>query len=256
MKNAIDKIGLTKQTKEILIRRLIILSWSILLVCSCIKLLGFNLFSIVCENQRFIAICKYFDNNAIPCYILALFTSFIGCALLTLSMLCKLKFSKKELIIFSIGVIVGTTIKTFTEYGFVGDLIQCFIIPVILMGKKYWRYINILILNIVNVVFQLISIYVKDVRFSVFDDNTLVSLILLIDMYIMLLLYYLYTNLKGDIIMGKFFTWFFGKDSTQLKSMKEKREARLAKLDPKKDADEIENIKNEIEMINEKLAKI
>jgi hypothetical protein len=44
--------------------------------------------------------------------------------------------------------------------------------------------------------FQLISMYLRDVNFWIMHENTLTSLMLLIDYYIMIVLYHLYVKLK------------------------------------------------------------
>lgn len=254
--NTKDKIGLDLNTKKKLIKRLIVLSWCFLFCCFIIKLFGYNIFTIICNNERFIKLCNFVDNNLLVRCIIGCCTSFVGCAFFTLSILGKLKFTKKQLIIFTILVIISTIIKFYTNYGSIGDIIELIIIPLLFCGKKYWMYLNILNMNIVNVLFQIISIYIKDIRFKVFDDNTLLSLIFLIDMYIMLLLYYLYSFLLGGKIMGGFFTLFLGNNLDKLNKEKSKREEKLAKLDKIKDKEKIENIKFEINLIDEKIKKL
>lgn len=251
-----DKIGLTKQVKARLLKRLIIVSWISLLICVVIKLAGFDVFNAICKNKRIISICNYVDNNLFIRSCIGSITSLIGLFLMYLSMLGKLNFNKKEWIIFVPTVICCSFIKFYTKLELVADIVECFILPMIFIGKKYWRYINTLIVNLANIVFQLISMYIKDVRYRVFDDNTLISLTLLIDMYVMLLLYYLYINLRGGKIMGGFFTWFFCNNVSKLENFRAKDELRISKLDPVKDTDEINNLKEEIGLINEKIAKI
>lgn len=256
MEDLKDKIGLTRKQKRTIIKRLIIISWCLLSCCFIIKRLGYNIFTIICNNERFIKLCNFVDNNLLVRGIIGCCTSFVGCALFTLSILGKLKFTKKQLIIFTINIIISTIIKNYTNFGIIGDILELIIIPVLFCGKRYWMYLNILNMNIVNILFQVISIYIKDIRLKVFDDNTLLSLIFLIDTYIMLLLYYLYSFLSGGKIMGVFFTLFLGNNLDKLNKEKSKREEKFAKLDKIKDKEKIENIKFEINLIDEKIKKL
>ena len=66
------------------------------------------------------------------------------------------------------------------------------------------------------------------------SNNTLTGTIFMMDVFIMLCLYYLYSNnldKRGKTgKMGMWLNWLFGKSIAQLERMKEKRKKKIAKL--------------------------
>ena len=61
-----------KLNKEKYIKRVIIVCWVALAICFVIKLFGGNFFQIICENETFIAICEFCDNNWWASYIIGI----------------------------------------------------------------------------------------------------------------------------------------------------------------------------------------
>lgn len=79
---------------------------------------------------------------------------------------------------------------------FILDFVLVIGLP-LLINIKRWKYI--LIGCGLNLLFQLISQITKNIGFSFVDEYTLIFMILNIDYYIMLILYYLYNNRKERI---------------------------------------------------------
>ena len=151
-------------------------------------------------------------------------------------MLNKKWFSKRELIIVLVSVPIFVIIRYFTSDS-IGNVInllcniaQCFVIPLFFEWKSRKYIIPILIFgNILNFVFQLICVITKNIGIKFISDSTLLSLIFLIDTYIMLALYYLYSIIKGDKHMSWVLNYFFGKPIATLEKMKETRTKKIEK---------------------------
>lgn len=192
------------------VKRAIILCWIMLVACFIIKLFGGNWFEIICTNKHFISICNFIDKHIILQDIIA-FILYVPSTFLIL-MSCSLipKPNKKQILIISISLVVvwcsryihpavksvleavntiamplALRIDDFRENGFSHTL------------KKVWYYGFIGCALIV--VFQAISLIARNIGFNGIEDNTVISLILLVDYYIMIVLYYLYIRLKKGV---------------------------------------------------------
>ena len=111
-----------------------------------------------------------------------------------------------------------------------------------MLGKNYKKYWQILVAFLLNFLFQLISLLVKNLSIGLVDESIFVVLIYGIDVYIMCFLYYLYRNfIKEQNTMGRFWGLFMGKPVDKLKEMKVKREKQIEKLN-----EEIKAIETEI----------
>lgn len=186
------------------LRTVLIIMWSILGVYLIIKLLGGNWFEIVCKNERFISVCEFLDKNFVPRYLVSLTTSLILYGFLYLAILRQWKFTKIQFIIFIIYIPIQCLIKnifmTSTVVSLIVSFVTGFIIPIILYkingNKITWKFLllNVLLSNVFDLGFQVISALVKNLGVKTIDDNTLISLIFIIDVFIMETLYYLYCN--------------------------------------------------------------
>lgn len=190
------------------IKRAIILCWVMLIVCFIIKLIGGNWFEIICNNEHFIYICNYIDEHLILSYFIAFPVYIIPTFFLVLSCCMLPKPNWKQFLIIIIFLIIvwasqfiAMLVKMICEVIIFVTL--PFIIRLISVGKSEWKtalkktwYLGI-IGCILNLTFQVISLITKNIGIKVVDDNTLISLILMIDYYIMIALYYLYVILKN-----------------------------------------------------------
>ena len=232
-----------------ILKRLIIVSWVTLGCCFLIKLLGGNLFEIVCNNQRFITICNYADSHIWCRCIISSIISVINSYFIILAMCGKTKFSKWELLIVIVGNVFSSCFKLLIsrEIGVAFDIINAIIVPIIFVRKRPKRILLVFIGNIMLIAFQMISMFTKNIGMKFITlDGLLIGLIFSIDVFIMVILYYLYSNLisKGDKKMSELF-WWFQKD--QVKSL-ENQKAKL--LNKRVDID------NEIREIDEKIEKL
>lgn len=185
-----------KLDKERYLKRVIIVCWIALAICFGIKLFGGNLFEIMCNNENFIKVCEYADNNWWAFYLITLTYSYISNHFAILAMCKKWKFNKKELIIYSITALLSPAIKIFSAtLGMIFDIWYVVIMPCIFTLKTPKRHIRILIGNVLMVVFQMISMFVKNLSLEIVTDNGLIiGIIYCIDVTLMFILYYLHSN--------------------------------------------------------------
>lgn len=188
------------------VKIIIYIQWLFLIIYSIIKLFGGNYFEIVCENDSFINACQFIDNHLWSKIIVCSITSYVMFYFFYLAILGQKSFSKKQLMLFIILIPVESTLKLVTNQfvSLICDIIVCFVIPFIMMKlndnkiTKKWILLYFLLGNIFNLLFQIISAFTKNIGVNIMDESTLITLIYSIDMFIMLSLYYSYSNLLNN----------------------------------------------------------
>lgn len=177
------------------LQRVIIACWVALVVCLIIKLFGGNIFEIVCNNNTFKAICTYADNHIWANYMLCAINSLISLYFFTLAILQELKFKPWQLLVFIISVLGSTALKSWNaKIGIIGDVWTAILMPILFIGKKWKSYWKILVANILVIIFQLISMFIKNLNVGDIYNSTLFALIYSLDVIIMLILYFAYAN--------------------------------------------------------------
>ena len=185
---ALDKVKYLKSV--------IVVSWVTLIVCFLIKIFGGNFFVIVCENERFIKVCEFADNNLWAKFLLAFVYAFPSCYFYTLAVCQQTKYERWQLIIVVSTVILSTFVKLFNaNLGLIVDLWQLLFMPFIFILKDKKRLLNIPLGFALMLTFQVISMFTKNVELKIMGDNMLVGAIFSIDVILMVLLYYAYSNL-------------------------------------------------------------
>ena len=115
---------------------------------------------------------------------------------LVLAIIQEKKYKLWQLIVLIITVLVGTGIKLWNKTaGLIFDIWQGIGMPILFLGKKWKEYWKVIVGNILLVVFQLVSMYVKNIKLGILGDNNLIGLIFSLDILIMIMLYYGYSNL-------------------------------------------------------------
>lgn len=182
-------------------KTLITACWIVLICCFIIKLLGGNWFEIVCNNENFVSFCSWFKIDSLQYYVLTGITNITSTTLFILTILNEKITNKKFLLI--IGLIVFLThivkclINEFINIPIlliIIDFLIAFVLPIIINKKLFLKSLES---NILLVIFQLISLLTKNIGIKNVDNNVITSLIFMIDYYIMLVLYYLYTIKEG-----------------------------------------------------------
>lgn len=244
--------------EEVVLRRAINICWALLAIYFIVKIFGGNFFNIVCNNEKFVEFCSYVDNHLWTKIIVGLFSSTITMSFYLLAIAKRRRFDTKEFVIFIVIIAICVSTRLLLDYTneyidkFVSwtiDIFQFFILPFLIKHNilKEWYVRRIFIAFVLNLLFQVISMITKNISLGFITSDFLTAIIAIIDLYIMLCLYYLYSNVKKGTRrktkMGLFFDWLFGKSEAQLSNMKA---TRLAK---------IERIKKEIEAIDEEMNK-
>lgn len=81
----------------------------------------------------------------------------------------------------------------YEQYVILMSLFRYICVPLIL--KCNWK--RVFIINVLDIIFQIISMITKNVEIVGFDENVVVALIFMIDYYIMLLICYFYNKIRN-----------------------------------------------------------
>lgn len=228
--------------KARLLRRVIIISWGALAFCFIVKIFGGNFFEIMCESPNYKALCEFIESRNVGKIIVGFLSSMLCQSLYLLSIIQKYKFNKKEFILTTISVLLSSILQIiYPQFSFISTIWLMLLLPIILLGKNYKKYFNVLIAWALTFLFQLVSLLVKNISSFNASDTLFIGLIYMIDVYIMCFLYYLYRNFeKEKEKMGYLWVMFAGKPVDRLRAMKAKREAKIKKLEAEINAIEIE----------------
>lgn len=184
------------------IKRTIFISWILLIICFAIKIFGYNLCDFYCKSEKFINLCHFVDENKIMYFSVCIFTSILSYGLYYLAIIKQTFFSKSQIVIFvciTIScVFIRNYLKIYRIAGYICDIFQFFIVPYILNGNKmsYKKMsVRVIIAFLLNLSFQAISLFTKSIGVKPIGNNTVTVLIWMIDVFIMLFLYYLYQNI-------------------------------------------------------------
>lgn len=191
------------------LKRAIILCWIMLVVCFAIKLFGGNWFEIAVNNEHFSKVCETIDNTPILfysigwfLYVVSTFWVVCSCSLIPIP-------STFEMVT-SLFVLTGVWASQFvsTMFKSIIEIAVLIVLPIVFNVvrnkdvrpiqtiKKTWYY-GIIGAALI-LAFQAISLLTRNIGIKFTDDSTLVTFILLIDYYIMIVLYYLYIRLRKE----------------------------------------------------------
>ena len=189
-------------------KKAIILCWIMLIVCFIIKLFGGNWFEIICNNEHFISICSYLDTHiwlrdlvAFPLYVVSTFFLMISASNTPRPKI-------KQIIIVLVSVVFVWSTRYIADIAkMIFEVVMFIALPFVLQsvdaGIKEWKttlkhtwYLGI-IGCVLDLIFQIISLVTKNIGIRIIESNSLISLILMVDYYIMIALYYLYVLKKN-----------------------------------------------------------
>jgi hypothetical protein len=191
-----------KLDKERYLKRVIVVCWIALAICFGIKLFGGNLFEIICNNENFIKVCEYADNHFWAYYLINAINNLVLSYFFVLAICQKYTYKKWELILLIITVLVATIVKYYSMiFGFVFDIWQGIVLPCIFTIKNPKRHWNAVIGNVLLIAFQFLSLITRSIGLKILSgERALIVVIFSVDVFLMILLYYLYSNIKkkGD----------------------------------------------------------
>lgn len=204
-----NKQGQPQKVNKRALKTAIIISWVVLAVCFVIKLFGGKWFEIETSNSTFSKVCAFVDNHLWLQDIIAFCTNLLAVSLLNLAVLRQKRPTLKQLIFIVVLTAIEVAVCIVAEYlnnkivsiiGFISSIVPLCICPMILSKKP----IRSIIAYVLYVAFQAISVVIKGLAITkVNSDSTLIALIYGVDLYVMLILFYLHANLLGDKIKHK-----------------------------------------------------
>lgn len=188
------------------IKRAIILCWVLLAVCFAIKLFGGNWFEIICTNEHFIKFCDFIENTTVLYQILSCIIYVVPTSVIVICIAQIPNPNKKQILIIILSVFVVWLLK-FVNYSLksIFESVVFITMPVVLRIVNNEKFIDVIkskwyygiIGTIIAILFTAISMIIRNLGLKTVIRNDLVtSFIMLIDYYIMIVLYYLYTKLK------------------------------------------------------------
>lgn len=210
--------------------RAITLCWVLLIICFVVKLFGGNFFAYIGESK----VATYIEERW---YLLKP----VQCAFYMVQSLLFLPilydFKHKKLVIISSFVLsivknVMRLSETLTIISFVLEFLFLILLPIIVCKKPF----KVVFVNILLIVFQIISLITKNISVTNFPSTTIVGYLYMVDYYIMLALTNFYFKLGGLSKMELGF-WFLSTDKTQLEAYKKhlvaKKDKKIALINKK-----------------------
>lgn len=173
--------------------------WFMLFLVWLITIISNKYIVITCQNEKFIEICSFIDNNVYLTLILKFAMYYLEWILIIYAILKERLFKYKPIII-SILIICFWIIKVlFSNIIIINYIDFIMIIPLIIFKPKQW--LRTIFRLIITFIFTFISSIIKSVCFTEINPNNLPSIVVIIysiDIYIMCYIYYLYSLKKGD----------------------------------------------------------
>ncbi len=187
--------------KRALLKRAIYLCWLLLGLSLLIKLFGGNFFEPYTDNAKFLALCEFIDTNTQANIILGILLSFSSTSLFWLATARQRWYkSDKELLICLVSVFIGSPCRLLIHAtGIFFDVVYHLFIPVYMLGGFTKTNLKRTALSFATLlIFMVLCNVIKDLpAFGMTCDDTFTGLLCQIDLYIMLSLYYLYSNTES-----------------------------------------------------------
>lgn len=177
-------------------RLTIVICWIALFAFWAIKLFGGNFFEIVVQNENFIKFSDMVQNTWLK-YLVSFFTIAVA-KYLTFGAICqKFFFKGKQLLFVVFGIVSIWAVANFLPLGVLnfsswyGYLV--FVLAGILYQKGWKKTFGVLAIGF-ELIFAFVSMQVRNLPIEIMS-NYLIAIIFSIDLYLMVGLYYLYSNL-------------------------------------------------------------
>lgn len=172
----------------------IVLCWLSLFSFWAIKLFGGNWFSIIVKNENFLRFSNALQNTWLK-YVASFITISLSTYLALGAIAQRIYFKGLQLLSVIFAIISSWVVANFVNINFLkmwyGYIIMLIFAIVFL---KRWKKLLGFVPFISETLFAFISMTIRNIEIEV-TSNYLIALILIIDMYIMSILYYLYSNL-------------------------------------------------------------
>lgn len=192
-----EHIGTAKIKTYIKITRItIVICWISLFAFWAIKLFGGNFFEIAVQNENFVRFSEKVETTWLK-YLVSFFTIAIA-KYLTFGAICqKFYFKGKQLLFVIFGIVSIWAISNFMPLGklqFPSWYAYLVFVLASLIYQKGWKKTFGLLAIVFELAFSFISMQVRNLPIEIMS-NYLIIMIFIFDLYLMLALYYLYSNL-------------------------------------------------------------
>jgi len=179
----------------------IIVAWALLLICFIFKLFGSKVFDIAVSNQDFINACNWLDTDGIWMrYIMQIVLYLVSTTFLILASALRPSFKTKWLFIIIPILCAVWVVKFFHAIaGLVVEAVAIIVIPSVMSRKWWYGFVGYAL----DLLFQVLSMFIRGQDMAIFGENTILSLIMLIDYYIMIALFYLFAIVIHNRIQKK-----------------------------------------------------
>ena len=187
-----------KLDKERYLKRVIVVCWIALGICFGIKLFGGNLFEIMYSNENFIKVCEYADNHIWANIIISFIVCLAHLYFYVLAICEQMMLKKIQIYIVLATAFLGTFVKVLSPpiFGIIFDIWQLMLMPFCFLQKSWKSVLRVLIANVLLFGFQLISMITKNIGVSVLGESVLEGTIFSLDVILMIILYWGYSNSK------------------------------------------------------------
>lgn len=209
------------------LRTMIMLCWVFLALYAILKLVPqlASKFVIVVNNEKIVKVGQFIDSRVwlqqMVHFVFALLTYH-----LYLCACCKVWHLSLKQYIISLAFILPNQVLTFF-YPQIGSNIA-FVIMFCLPCAFKADYKTVAIIFATHILGQLGISFIRSAELYMMNMNTISQIIMCIDQYVWLLLYYLYSNLYKENIMGTISPPLWGKMSKEIKEEKARLEEKLA----------------------------
>lgn len=176
---------------------LILLSWFTIILSFIIKIFGFKEF----EFPEYTYNINVWVRRFINCFFYCL----NGLCFALILVKRKLKF-KEILIVLSLNVFlfIISLFEIMTNFTILFEFIIYFLIGIILIKDKWYKILlETFIILLIFTIYQLLTMFYKNINIKINVDNFIIEKILYIDYYMLLLLTILHNLKEGDYIYGR-----------------------------------------------------
>ena len=172
----------------------IILCWLSLFAFWAIKIFGGNWFEIMVENENFVKFSYAVENTWLK-YLVNFITIFIARYFIFCAICQKATFKGWKLLLVVCLIISAWVIVNFGNVQII-QMNYLYVVAILIgaIFQKGWKRLFGLLSIVLELLFTTISMLVRNIPVVVLD-NYFIAIILSIDFYIMVILYYLYSNL-------------------------------------------------------------
>lgn len=169
---------------------LLITCWIILFISLGVKLLFNHYFEISVNNQTIIELGNYIDSIPVLKYIIVTILYIPGTYIFYLSV-CKEEFFYDWWILL-VSCLIPTTKSYLPFVGFVLEILLVVVLP--LIRKHLTNWLRVLVGVALLMVYELLMLFLRNLGFYLGGDNIIIGEIMNIDYYIIVIIFYLYSN--------------------------------------------------------------